>query len=503
MDFANKIQNIINKNNFMNVCYYKIDNDNNLVLFYDDNFNNNNNTYKYKNIIYDLKEEKPICSQFNQPIINIDNIKKFIDNNSINVNFTISKSTEGTHITVFYHNNKWFITTKKCLDISNSKWNGNTSYYDMFMTTIKDKFNLDDLNKNYCYHFNLININNNRITEIKNSKIELFFINEKYTLKPIEFDDDIKKIFKDILIKKEIFNNNIIDVIDKYQNIINNMDDYNYLYKEIENKYDDINERNKKLKEFENEQNNIFLTSDGYNLTIYFNNDNSFNDNINKLSFNSFDGKLGFPIICKIQHPIYMFLSNHPVLRYHLNYPKYDIIYYKFILDTCEKKNIKPILKKQVFVKNYNKTTGKFDLQDYDLSKYKDEINNLIKYLDANRVKNAIIKMQHNLTNLSILIKDIYFTFLNNNSLYAELPDIYKIIKFLIHGEYLKNKENNKNTNGVSQTMIYNYLLTYEPDNIKEMLLNYNDAVNVLYDAYSTNTYRDINLPSKIYNKTF
>lgn len=486
MQFIDDIKENLIKKHQMDICNYKIDTDNNLVLFYDDNYTNDNSTYKYKNIIYDLKNEKPIASQYNQPITNNDNIKDFINHSLLDNKLSYSVSIEGTHLIVFYHNDKWFITTKKCLDANDSKWNG-ISYYEMFMNTIKNKFNLDDLDKNYCYHFNLININNYRNTKIDKSDIQLIFITEKETLKTIELDDNMKKIFND---DKKIINysdkNELLKIIETYQNEINNNDDYNYQIKQIENKYDNIEERNEHIKQFEKSQNNIYLSSEGYNLIFYYKNDLT-------------------PIICKIQHPLYMYLSNHPVLRHYLNYPKYDIIYNKFILDTCERKKIKPILKKQVFIKEHNSTKGNFDLSNYDLSKDKEIINNLLKYLDQNRIHDALIKMHHNINNLSFLIKDIYFIFLKNNSLYEKLPDIYKTIKFLIHGVYLKEKENNLRNNnktlGVTQNLIYNYLLTYEPDNIKELLLNYNDAVNILYEAGAKNTYRDINLPDKIYNK--
>lgn len=485
MEFIDEIRENLIKKYQMDICNYKIDNNNNLVLFYDDNYTNDNITYKYKNIIYDLNNKKPIASQYNQPITNFKNIKEFIDHNVLTNNYLISESIEGTHIIVFYHNDKWFITTKKCLDANESKWN-EISYYDMFIETIKDKFKLDDLNKNYCYHFNLINENNQRNTQIKHSDIQLIFITEKYTLKIIE-DEKMKEIFTDNKKNMNYSNNEeLINIIQNYQNEINNIDDYNYQLKQIEDKYENIEERNKKIREFEKTQNNIFLSSEGYNLIFYYKNDLT-------------------PIIFKIQHPLYTYLSNHPVIRHYLNYPKYDIIYNKFILDTCERKKIKPIIKKQVFIKDHNSTKGNFDLSNYDLSKDKDEINDLLKYLDNNRVHDALIKMQHNINNLSFLIKDIYFTFLKSNSLYEELPDIYKTIKFLIHGVYLRQKEinlkNHDKTVGVSQNLIYNYLLTYEPDNIKELLLNYNDAVNILYQAGTKNTYRNINLPNKIYSK--
>ena len=131
MDFST-VQNELNKNKQMEVCCYKVDDVNGLVLYYDDVFTDKNTTYKYKNIVYDTEKQQPIFTQFNQPINWIDNIKTFIENNEINEEVKVSFCYEGTHIVVFNHNNKWFISTRKCLDARDSKWNG-ISHYDMFM----------------------------------------------------------------------------------------------------------------------------------------------------------------------------------------------------------------------------------------------------------------------------------------------------------------------------------------------------------------------------------
>ena len=74
MDFVLKIQKELNDNKEMDNCCYKLDDDNGLVMFYDNTFDNTLTTYKYKNIIYDINTEQPIASQYNQPITNTNNI---------------------------------------------------------------------------------------------------------------------------------------------------------------------------------------------------------------------------------------------------------------------------------------------------------------------------------------------------------------------------------------------------------------------------------------------
>ena len=48
MDFVLKIQKELNDNKEMDNCCYKLDDDNGLVLFYDNTFDNTLTTYKYK-----------------------------------------------------------------------------------------------------------------------------------------------------------------------------------------------------------------------------------------------------------------------------------------------------------------------------------------------------------------------------------------------------------------------------------------------------------------------
>ena len=113
MDFVLKIQKELNDNKEMDNCCYKLDDDNGLVMFYDNTFDNTLTTYKYKNIIYDINTEQPIASQYNQPITNTDNITTYIKNNNITNDITIRFCYEGTHIIVFNHRN-FYIFISNC-----------------------------------------------------------------------------------------------------------------------------------------------------------------------------------------------------------------------------------------------------------------------------------------------------------------------------------------------------------------------------------------------------
>ena len=80
---------------------------------------------------------------------------------------------EGSLLSVYNYNNKWYISSRKCLDANDSILN-NKSHYDMFLETIQqDNFNTFEdftnvLNKNYTYHFVLIHHLNENIVNYKN-----------------------------------------------------------------------------------------------------------------------------------------------------------------------------------------------------------------------------------------------------------------------------------------------------------------------------------------------
>jgi len=44
----------------------------------------------------------------------------------------INTCYEGTYLSVFYHNNKWYVSTRRCLNSYDSLFNNEVSHYDMF-----------------------------------------------------------------------------------------------------------------------------------------------------------------------------------------------------------------------------------------------------------------------------------------------------------------------------------------------------------------------------------
>ena len=70
---------------------------------------------------------------------------------------------EGALMRLFNYNNEWIVSTKKCINSSNSKWISPKSFFQLFLEAFPSFMNekLDELNKNYCYSFILSHPENN------------------------------------------------------------------------------------------------------------------------------------------------------------------------------------------------------------------------------------------------------------------------------------------------------------------------------------------------------
>lgn len=161
----------------------------------------------------------PICNREAQQLL--------IKNNSSDITFY--RCYEGSLMSLFYYNNKWYLSTRRCLHSTDSVWN-NITHQQMFIDVLAteglkfDEF-CDKLDKTKCYNFillhhNLQNIvkyekifgenymklclafvrdnttheicNNYTIPEFKN-----IFISEPITIE--EFSDENKQIKLDVI----------------------------------------------------------------------------------------------------------------------------------------------------------------------------------------------------------------------------------------------------------------------------------------------------------------
>ena len=78
----------------------------------------------------------------------------------------ITESYEGTILSMFYHNDRWFVSTRRCLDCHDSKINGQ-SHYDMLVETLEENIEefFNKLDKSKSYYFVLLHHNNKLVID--------------------------------------------------------------------------------------------------------------------------------------------------------------------------------------------------------------------------------------------------------------------------------------------------------------------------------------------------
>lgn len=123
----------------------------------------NNYTKECRSLIIDKNTLKIICYTGYNPIIYNNTNLKIIK--TINSEAIINICYEGTYLSLFNHNNKWYLSTRRCLD-SNLSIYKNKSHYQMFEEIIKnagyDNFDTfcEILDKNQTYYFVLLHHEN-------------------------------------------------------------------------------------------------------------------------------------------------------------------------------------------------------------------------------------------------------------------------------------------------------------------------------------------------------
>lgn len=66
--------------------------------------------------------------------------------------YTIYEANDGTIITIYYHIDKWCISSKKGYDVSNIKWRGDKTYKQILDEVLTNcNYSLDNLDKTKCY----------------------------------------------------------------------------------------------------------------------------------------------------------------------------------------------------------------------------------------------------------------------------------------------------------------------------------------------------------------
>jgi len=171
----------------------------NLCLIYSENSNHhstfNSLTFELENdtrcCIIDKNTFEPIVSMYNCTYCNDDALELLKKINWENI--SVTQCYEGIYVLVYFYNNKWNVSSRTELDINNLQSNKlhNKTYRDLFDELIAPLFKLDDLDKNYCYHFIMVHYKIKNIVgyhfEKDYKKLIHVLTTESKTLKPIDY----------------------------------------------------------------------------------------------------------------------------------------------------------------------------------------------------------------------------------------------------------------------------------------------------------------------------
>ena len=190
----------------------------NLFLIYNDDESNKELSIvnECNGIILDKNSLKIVCYSFNKCSDN-QNIPDNLDKN----NLYIENSIEGTLVKYFYYNDKWILSTKKCIDSNKSKWISSKSFYQLFQECLYGKEDImTNLNPNYCYTFIITHPENNIVVNYTTPLLYHISTRDMTSLQEIDIDIGIYKNPKTLV------------SFDQYDSIINNVMNIKQLYYE-------------------------------------------------------------------------------------------------------------------------------------------------------------------------------------------------------------------------------------------------------------------------------
>ena len=134
-------------------------------------------------------------------------------------NFRVEKTYEGSLIRVYYFNNKWYISTKRCIDAHKAYWISRKSFYELFLDVLPVNFDFTKLSIENCYSFLVSHPENNIID--KNGEYRLFHLSTRNmnTLEIVDNNIGICKPFVYTNINNQNINmvfNNLNSTLDGY-----------------------------------------------------------------------------------------------------------------------------------------------------------------------------------------------------------------------------------------------------------------------------------------------
>uniref|UniRef100_A0A6C0ABW5 RNA ligase n=1 Tax=viral metagenome TaxID=1070528 RepID=A0A6C0ABW5_9ZZZZ len=193
----------------------KTDGNLSLVYFTD----NSENKLIDKSIIVENDSMKPLVSLFSKILYNKD-AESFLKDKDWS-KIVAEKCYEGTVLTVYYSNNKWYVSTRRCLNASDSSWVKNFSYKEMFDEAMENKFDYDELNKDYCYYFVLIHYKNRNLINYSNLGYDVMYkdiihiqTTKKYSQEEVDYTINTK-----IKKSEQVYFSNLSELLDDLEEI--------------------------------------------------------------------------------------------------------------------------------------------------------------------------------------------------------------------------------------------------------------------------------------------
>jgi hypothetical protein len=150
-------------------------------------------------IILEKDTFKIICYTFNK------SSDKLEFNPKLNLNeLYVEYALEGTLVRLYYYNNTWNISTKKCIDAGKSKWISEKNFSQLFQECIQNINFIENLNTECCYSFILTHPENNIVVNYTVPRIFHISTRNLTTLEELNDSIGVEKILKNKIESKDI-----------------------------------------------------------------------------------------------------------------------------------------------------------------------------------------------------------------------------------------------------------------------------------------------------------
>jgi len=145
-------------------------------------------------LIFDKNTMKLVCYTFDKCSNSLE-IPNTLDFN----NLYIENAIEGTLVRLYYANDNWLLSTKKCIDSSKASWISTKSFHQMFtecLNTSTSTIDQNNLNKDYCYSFIIVHPENNIVVKYQFPVLYHISTRNMTSLEEIDVDIGIQKMFR-------------------------------------------------------------------------------------------------------------------------------------------------------------------------------------------------------------------------------------------------------------------------------------------------------------------